>query len=137
MGHHWYCGCVATTGLLLALAPVRAEAADWLFCKGVATFADAMNRAVALSLDLDQRTVHMARCRRYAELKGFCHGRVLYADDHRFRFGGIESRENTRLGIALYGDDAAINAGYDPVRLKVVFLGRCVPASGPSGVRRN
>src|SRR5262249_44804728 len=130
-------GCVWATGLLLTLAPVRAEAADWLFCKGVATFADAMNRAVTLSLDLDQRAVHMARCSRYAELNGFCHGYLLYADDHRFRFGGIESRDNTRLGIALYGDDARITPGYDPLRLKVVFLGRCVPASGPSGVRRN
>jgi hypothetical protein len=94
----------------------------------VVTFADAMTRAVRLSVDPDRGTVRMPSCRKYAELHGLCHGDLLGRHDHHFRFGGIVSPENTRLGIALHRDDAAAQAGYDPPGLKVVFLGRCEAA---------
>jgi hypothetical protein len=117
---------------VLALLPWSAEAAAGLHCKGVVTFADAMTRAVTMSVDPDRGAVHMPSCTRYAELHRFCHGDILRADDHHFRFGGVDSLENTRLGVALYRDDAATYAGYDPTRLKVVFLGRCVPVTSRS-----
>lgn len=118
-------------GLLLGLVPRVADAGGRLECKGVVTFADAMNRAVTMSLDLDRGTAHLAGCTRYAELHRFCRGDILRVDDHRFRFGGIESPENTRLEVELYRDDAAARAGYAPPRLNVVFLGRCGPAARP------
>jgi hypothetical protein len=120
-------------GLLLACLPQAAEAGGRLHCKGVVTFADAMTRAVIMSLDLDHGTAYMPSCARYAELHRFCHGDILRADDHQFRFGGVESVDNTRLAVALYRDDAAASAGYDPSRLKVVFVGRC----GPVAIRSN
>jgi hypothetical protein len=110
---------------MLAVPLVPAAAGARLDCKGVVTFADAMTRAVRLSVDPDRGTVHMPSCAKYAELHGFCHGDVLGAHDHQFQFGGLRSRDNTRLGIRLRRDDAAVDAGYDPTWLKVVFLGRC------------
>jgi hypothetical protein len=114
-------------GLLPGVLPPAHADATGLHCKGVMTFADAMTRAVTMSLDLDRGTVHMPGCSRYAELRGFCHGDILRADQHRFRFGGVESRENTRLEVALTRD-VSTDAGYAATGLEVVFLGRCAPA---------
>ncbi len=129
--------CAAAIGLVLGLVPAAAAAGARLDCKGVITFADAMTRAVTMSADLDRGTVHMPSCTRtrYAELHGFCQGDILRADDHHFRFGGVESRENTRLGVVLARDDASTHAGYLATRLNVVFLGRCAPAASRSATR--
>jgi len=119
--------CAAIIGLVPSVLSAADAGAARLHCKGVVTFADAMTRAVTMSLDLDRGTVHMPSCNRYAELHGFCHGGILLADQHRFRFGGVESRENTRLEVALTRD-VANHAGYVATGLEVVFLGRCAPA---------
>jgi hypothetical protein len=116
--------------LAVALLPATALAGTRLDCKGVVTFADAMTRAVRLSVDPDRGTVHMPSCAKYAELHRFCHGDLKGAHDHQFQFGGLRSRENTRLGIELHRDDAATYAGYDPPWLKVVFVGRCATPPG-------
>jgi len=122
-------GPLAATALVAALlVPRTAMAATTLDCKGVVTFADAMTRAVRMSLDLERRTVFMPSCGKYAELHGFCRGDILRADDHHFQFGGVGSFENARLTVKLQRDDAAAYFGYDPPWLKVYFLGRCEPA---------
>src|ERR1700730_17822650 len=116
---------VTIVGLLLALLPQEAAGAR-LDCRGVVTFADAMTRAVIMSVDPDRGTVHLPSCVRYGELHRFCYGDILRADDHRFHFGGVESFENTRLTVALYHDGSAA-VEFDPSRLKVVFVGHCIP----------
>src|ERR1700736_3722891 len=75
--------------LALPLWPVAATGGARLDCKGVVTFADAMTRAVRLSVDPDRGTVHMPSCRKYAELHGLCHGDLLGWHEHQFRFGGL------------------------------------------------
>jgi hypothetical protein len=105
-----------------------ALAGERLYCKGVITFADAMTRAVRLSLDLDTRTIHLPSCRKYAELHHLCSGDVLHAADHHFQFGGVDSVENTRLTADLVRGDSALDLGYAARSLKVYFVGRCEPA---------
>jgi hypothetical protein len=122
-----FCRRAAPVAAMLAvlLAPQPGDAGDKLDCKGVVTFADAMTRAVSLSLDLDSRTVFLRSCTRYPELYRFCHGDIVHAADHRFQFGGVESAENTRLTVKLYRDDAGDYVGYNAPWLKAYFVGRC------------
>jgi hypothetical protein len=123
------CGAVAAAGLLLLVSvPRPALAGERFSCKGVITFADAMTRAVRLSLDLDTRTIHLPSCRKYTELHHLCYGDVLHAADHHFQFGGVGSFENTRLTAELVRDDTAVDLGYAARSLKVYFVGRCEPA---------
>jgi hypothetical protein len=126
------CAAIMLLGAVVTAPDAGAAGLD---CKGVVTFADAMTRAVTVSLDLDRGTVRMPGCIRYAELHGFCHGDILRADEHHFRFGGVESRENTRLELALIRGDVSTHAGYVATGLRVVFLGRCAPAARRSAMR--
>jgi len=122
------CGAFATAGLLaLLLAPPPALAGERFACKGVITFADAMTRAVRLSLDLDTRTIYLPSCRKYPELHHLCYGDILHAADHHFQFGGVGSIENTRLTAELVRDDAVVDLGYAARSLRVYFVGRCEP----------
>jgi len=118
---------VAATLAVLS-APQPGRAGEQLDCKGVVTFADAMARAVRLSLDLDSRTVFLRSCTKYPELYRFCYGDIVHAADHRFQFGGVESAENTRLTVELHREDAASAVGYTPPGLTVYFVGRCEAA---------
>jgi hypothetical protein len=116
---------LVTAMLAVLLVPQPGHAGDKLDCKGVVTFADAMTRAVRLSLDLDGGTVFLRSCIRYPELYRFCHGDIEHAADHHFQFGGAESTENTRLTVKLYRDDATDYVGYNAPWLKAYFVGRC------------
>ena len=129
MAGSWGRLCGAFVGILaMMLAPTLAHGGERFDCKGVITFADAMTRAVRLSLDLDSRTVFLPSCRKYPELHHLCYGDILHAADHHFQFGGVGSVENTRLTAELVRDDAPLDLGYAARSLKVYFVGRCEPA---------
>ena len=121
------CGAMASL-LALLLAPAPSHAGERFDCKGVITFADAMTRAVRMSIDLDTHTIFLPSCRKYAELHQLCYGDILHAADHHFQFGGVGSTENTRLTAELVREDSPMDVGYTARSLKVYFVGRCVLA---------
>jgi hypothetical protein len=121
------CGTLASL-VVMQLAPGPSHAGERFDCKGVITFADAMTRAVRMSIDLDSRTIFLPSCRKYAELHHLCYGDILHAADHHFQFGGVGSIENTRLTAELVREDSPLDVGYTARTLKVYFVGRCEPA---------
>jgi hypothetical protein len=114
--------------LAILWAPATSHAGERFDCKGVITFADAMTRAVRMSIDLDSRTILLPSCRKYAELHHLCYGDILHAADHHFQFGGVGSIENTRLTAELVREDSPFDVGYTARTLRVYFVGRCEPA---------
>ena len=112
--------------------------ATTLTCRGELAFADALARAVTVSVELESGLVRIPACTKYPELAGFCQAHILTAKAHRFVFDDVVSLQNSKIRLALHPTSSVVTST-DAVLVahpKALFLGRCEPARAPSRHRR-
>ena len=80
--------------------------ATTLTCRGELAFADALARAVTVSVELESGLVRIPACTKYPELAGFCQAHILTAKAHRFVFDDVVSLQERREMIECIVDDS-------------------------------
>ena len=122
---------------MVAVAPA-ADGGTLMTCRGQLAFADALARAVTMSVDVERGFVRLPDCTKYPELPGFCEAHIMAAKSHRFVFAEIAGLEDSKVRLVLHRTSPAVSTDVVLIeRPKAVFLGRCEPARAKARHRKH